>query len=50
MKDIQNLYNGGRKSAIEGLNKKYSFVDDFEKDILSRVDINIINKFKLPTP
>ena len=45
LKDIQNLYMGEEKSAIEGLIKKYSFVDDFEKDILSRVDINIINKF-----
>lgn len=42
LKDIQNLYMGEEKSAIEGLIKKYSFVDDFEKDILSRVDINII--------
>lgn len=45
LKDIQNLYMGEEKSAIEGLIKKYSFVDDFEKDILSRVDINIIKTF-----
>lgn len=45
LKDIQNLYMGERESAIGSLIKKYSYVNDFEKDILSRVDINIINKF-----
>lgn len=44
LKDIQSLYMGERESAIGSLIKKYSYVNDFEKDILSRVDINIINK------
>ena len=45
LKDIQNLYMGESEVSIEELMKKYSDAKDFEKDILSRVDINIINKF-----
>ncbi len=44
LKDIQNLYVGESEASIGELMKKYSEVKDFEKYILSKVDINIINK------
>lgn len=44
LKDIQNLYMGEGESSIGELMKKYSDAKDFEKYILSKVDINIINK------
>ena len=44
LKDIQNLYMGESEVSIEELMKKYSDAKDFEKDILSKVDINIINR------
>lgn len=44
LKDIQNLYMGEGEVSIEELMKKYSDAKDFEKYILSKVDINIINR------
>lgn len=43
-KEIQNLYMGKSEASIGELMKKYSDAKDFEKCILSKVDINIINK------
>lgn len=44
LKDIQSLYMGDCEASIGELMKKYSDAKDFEKEILSKVDINIINK------
>lgn len=44
LKNIQNLYMGEGEVSIEELMKKYSDAKDFEKYILSKVDINIINR------